>query len=159
RRRRIAYPRCSVICVIRHVELLDRLRRHPVAADLILAVAVAAVGIKSALPGHESAGHSAPVAVAPVGTLPIALRPVFARLVFVVVVVAAVTGALAYDSYWPAGAVVVFYTVAAHLERRESLIFGGTALLALGLAIASVGSGGWQSTLTLLRLAPFAAAW
>ena len=129
------------------------------AADLILAVAVAAVGIKSALPAHESTSRSAPVAVALLGTLPIAMRRVYPRLAFVVVVVAAVIGAVAYDSYWPAGAVVVFYTVAAHLERRVALIFGSTALVALGLAIASVGSSGWQSTLTLLRLAPFAGAW
>ena len=146
-------------CVIRHVELLDRLRRHRVVADLLLAVALGALGINSALGGHQSTGRSAPVALALVATLPIALRRVYPRRVFVIVVAAAVIAAVAYDSYWPAGAVVAFYTVAAHLERRESLIFGGTALVALGLSIASVGSGGWQSTLTLLRLAPFVAAW
>src|SRR5262249_20479474 len=52
-----------------------------------------------------------------------------------------------------------FYTIGAHLQRREAAVYGLTGLVALGLAIASIGGGGWSSTITLLRLAPFVAAW
>ena len=130
------------------------------AADLVLALAVAAAGIKTSLDLHKSAGHEGvPVALALLATMPIALRRVWPRQVFVVVVVATVCAAIAYDSYWAAGAIVVFYTVGAHLQRREAVLYGLTGLVVLGLATASIGSGGWSSTLTLLRLVPFAGAW
>jgi len=142
------------------VKFLDRLRRHPVAADLVLALAVAAAGIKTSLDLHKSAAHEGvPVALALLATMPIALRRVWPRQVFVVVVVATVCAAIAYDSYWAAGAIVVFYTVGAHLQRREAALYGLAGLVVLGLATASIGSGGWSSTLTLLRLVPFAGAW
>ena len=99
------------------------------------------------------------MALALLATMPIALRRVWPRQVFVVVVVATVCAAIAYDSYWAAGAIVVFYTVGAHLQRREAALYGLAGLVVLGLATASIGSGGWSSTLTLLRLVPFAGAW
>jgi len=147
-----------VTCVIRHVHVLDRLRRHPVVGDLVLALAVGAAGIKTAFGGHE-ASHLLPVGLAVVATLPIALRRIYPRLVFVVIAAATFVAAAGYDSYWAAGAIVAFYTIGAHLRRREAAAYGLTGLVALGLAIASIGSGGWSSTISLLRLAPFVAAW
>ena len=149
-----------MICVIRHVEFLDRLRRHPVVADLFLALVVAAAGIKTSLDLHKTAAHDGlPVALALLATMPIALRRVWPRQVFVLVIAATMAAAFGYDSYWAAGAIVVFYTVGAHLQRREAALYGLTGLVALGLATASIDGHGWSSTLTLLRLAPFAGAW
>jgi signal transduction histidine kinase len=144
--------------VIRHVQVLDRLRRHPVVGDLLLALTVAAAGIKTAFGGHES-NHRLAIGLAVAATLPIALRRVYPRLVFVVIGSATFVAAIGYDSYWAAGAIVAFYTIGAHLQRREAAVYGLTGLVALGLAIASIGGGGWTSTITLLRLAPFVAAW
>jgi signal transduction histidine kinase len=136
---------------------IDRARRHPVAADLVLAVAVAAIGIATAFKGHEQGAGL--VLLAGLATLPIALRRVHPRLVFVVVLAATFAAAVGYDSYWPAGAIVVFYTIGAHLQRREAVYYGTAGLVTLGLATATVGPRGWESTLTLLRLVPFIAAW
>ena len=147
-------------CVIRHVRVLDRLRRHPVVADSAIALAVAAAGIKTSLDLHKTAAHDGlPVTLALLATMPIAVRRIWPRQVFAVVLAATMAAAFGYDSYWAAGAIVVFYTVGAHLRRREAAIYGLAGLLALGLATASIGSHGWGSTLTLLRLAPFAGAW
>src|SRR5262249_62252539 len=86
----------------------------------------------------------------------LAVRRLFPVPVLAVVTVATASAALAYHAYWAPGAVVALYTVAAHCRRPEAIRAGALALLALALPIAYATHWQWS---TLLRLAPFAAAW
>ena len=96
------------------------------------------------------------IALAILSTLPLAVRRLYPVPVLAVVTAATVSAALAYQAYWAPGAVVALYTVAAHCQRSEAMRTGAAALLALALPVAYATHWEWS---TLLRLAPFAAAW
>ncbi len=147
----VAFPPVS-----RHGELVELIRR-PAVTDGALTLAIAAVGVYSSLGSHGHSVRPGAVALALFATLPLFVRRANPPLVLAVVVGATAAAAIVYSSYWPLGAMVGFYTLAAYCRRRNAIVFGVAALSVLAAPIASASS--WQSTLSLLRLALFVGAW
>ncbi len=138
---------------------MKRLRLDPLAGDIALALALFAFAVSAA-----ASGHNAPFlyVLAAIGILPLAARRLYP--VEVLAVVTAVTAWVAFtytDGWWPFGAIIAFYSVAAHSPRRRAMIAGGIALgvLALGAA-ASIHWHGLDGFPRLAGdLAPLVAAW
>jgi signal transduction histidine kinase len=139
-----------------------RVALRPFVADGLLALALS-LAAATAAASAESPLHWFLSAFAGLAVLTLALRRVYPVAVLVVTVAVTSFFAVVYDGYWPFAALVAFYSVAAHTERRKALAAGIAGLLALAWPIAS--NIRWHPltwhnlALEAGRLAPLAAAW
>jgi signal transduction histidine kinase len=141
------------------VETMSRPRLSPLAGDVLLAVTVYAFGLFSAASGQSRASV---YVLATIGILPLALRRVYPIQVLAIVTAATALAVVAYqDGWWPFAAIIAFYSVAAHSQRRPAMIGAAAALIVLGLADASSvdWSGANRFAHVAGNLAPLVAAW
>src|SRR4051812_15421425 len=126
------------------------LRRHPWLVDVLIVLTLATVFVgRAAKFGRWTAG--VPLAVLEVA--PLLVRRRFPLPVLVVVTAATCVDAAIYPTTVPLAASIAVYTVAAHLDRRTSLI----ASTASGVAIAALAKDSYPSLVQTLLL--FGIAW
>jgi len=141
-----------------------RARVGPFFGDIVLATAIA-VAAASAASGATSNEPAQAILVLLAGgaALTFAVRRVYPVQVLAIAVLVTAFFALVYGGYWPFAALLGFYSLAAHTERRTALVAGAIGLLALAGPIAHDIE--WNpvtwSTIALFagRLAPLVAAW
>src|SRR5215475_14484282 len=98
------------------VETMSRPRLRPLAGDVLLAVALYVFGLFSAASGHSPASV---YVLATIGIPPLALRRLYPIQVLAIVTAATAFAVVTYeDGWWPFAAIVAFYSVAAHSQRR-----------------------------------------
>ena len=90
--------------------------------------------------------------LAAVGILPLAARRLYPMAVLAIVTAVTAFVAVTYDSgWWPFGALIALYSVAAHSPRRPAFIAGAVSIVVLTLAAATEID--WAHWSALARLA------
>lgn len=128
------------------------LQRHPRLVDTVIVLALASGYLgRAAHFGRWAVGL--PLAVLEVA--PLLVRRRFPLPVLIVVASATFAEVVVYGSTFPLAAAVAVYTVAAHLDRRSSLIASATSGVAISLAALT--RNGYQSLVQTVLL--FSIAW
>src|SRR5262249_12520396 len=125
--RRDALPRSTVAG-------MTRVSLRSLGGDALLALALAVAAFSAAASNHRS--RDLLFALAAVGTGSLALRRVFP--IAVLAISAAITSFVSfhYDhAWWPFGALIAFYTVAAHRPRGTAVLAGTAALVVLAVPV------------------------
>jgi signal transduction histidine kinase len=141
-----------------------RSRLAPYVGDILLATGMAlAAGTAAAGATSAEPQHTILIALAFLAAATFAVRRIYPVHVLAVAVVVTTFFTVVYDGYWPFAAILAFYTVAAHANRRTALIAGIVSLAVLGLPIAHLENwehDGWGAFAVFAgRLAPLVAAW
>jgi len=130
---------------------------------LALAVAVAAASVASGATSHEPE-RAFLVALAVATALTLCLRRLYPVIVLAITVGTTAFFVWVYRGYWPFAALIAFYSLAAHSERRRAIVAGVAGLLVIAVPTAhSIHN--WEPvtwgklTLVAGRLAPLVAAW
>jgi signal transduction histidine kinase len=128
------------------------LRRHPKLLDVVVVLALAGGYVGNAAHTRDWHGH-VPLAVLEVG--PLLLRRRFPLAVLAAVTAATALSMLVYSVEFPFATAAAVYTIAAHRDRRTSLVASGASAAVL---LSSAASTGATSRLIPLALA-LGAAW
>ena len=127
-------------------------------ADVLLAVLLGAVVLQSA---SDENGPKEPawavLALLELTALPLAVRRRWPLAVLGVTLAAAIAGDLLFSGFQLPGPAIALYTVAAHCERRHSLVAAGTT--AVALVVPVVAGAATEPLFALAMYAVFAAAW
>jgi signal transduction histidine kinase len=135
--------------------VVNWLVRHPRITDwALMLLALATVGGAAVRHGH----HAFEIPLALVACLPLLARRSHPLVVLAITTAATMALVAGHDLYNPLPTGIALYTVAERSDRRTSLVAGGVAVGALGVALWSVA--GWIKVFLVVgRLLPFAVAW